>query len=41
MEHRLVLSADAALDGIEADSIIDAIFNQVDVPRDLQVQTGN
>lgn len=41
MEHRLVLSADAALDGIEANSIIEAIFNQVDVPRDLQAQTGD
>jgi MoxR-like ATPase len=40
MAHRLLLSADAALEGIEGESIVEAIFNQVDVPRDLDTATA-
>jgi len=33
MSHRLLLSADAALDGITPNLLVDAILNQVDIPR--------
>lgn len=38
MSHRLVLSPDAALEGVQAQDVVEAIFNQVDVPRDAQPQ---
>jgi MoxR-like ATPase len=34
MAHRLVLSPDAALEGVQAKDVVAAIFEQVDVPRD-------
>ena len=40
MAHRLLLSPDAALEGIESTSIVEAIFNQVDVPRDLNAESA-
>ena len=33
MAHRLILSADAALEGIQPEAVVGAIFNQVPVPR--------
>jgi MoxR-like ATPase len=40
MAHRLLLSPDAALEGIEAQAVVEAIFNQVDVPRELEASTA-
>lgn len=34
MGHRLILSADAMLEGVESANLVNDIFNQVDVPRD-------
>lgn len=33
MAHRLILTPDASLEGIEADGVIDSILGQVEVPR--------
>lgn len=33
MAHRLILTPDASLEGIEAGNVIDSILNQVEVPR--------
>jgi hypothetical protein len=38
MAHRLVLSPDAALEGVQAVDVVEAIFNQVDVPRDSSAE---
>lgn len=34
MSHRLILTPDASLEGIEADTVIESILNQVEVPRE-------
>jgi len=34
MVHRLLLTPDASLEGIEANGIIDSILSRVDVPRE-------
>jgi len=33
MSHRLILTPDASLEGIEASTVIESILNQVEVPR--------
>ena len=34
MSHRLILTPDASLEGIDAKSVIASILNQVEVPRE-------
>lgn len=34
MSHRMILTPDASLEGIEADTVIESILNQIEVPRE-------